>query len=200
MRANNLAFSEWRRSGRRAPGARADLAACSVGLVFASVTPLNAWRERSSRRPLRSSGTKVFANVGGAGSFAMAWISASCSSHPGLDRRTVVLILDLVERRRLKRQRTRRIEGIRRPELRLSLIRPRRPDAQRGTRRQRDEQLASHLSCPRRLSSDCMEAPVRSTRVCRPFLLSSRTRRARARGCRRADRRRPRRCPPTCPP
>ena len=108
--------------------------------------------------------------------------------HPGLDRRPVVLILDLVERRRLKRQCARRIEGIRRPELHLRLIRPRRSGAQRGTRRQRNEQLASHLSCPRRLRSDCMEAPARSTRVCRPFLLSSRTRHARARGCRRADR------------
>ena len=123
-------------------GARADLAACSVGLVLRLVTPLNAWRELGRAGGRFAPAARKYSQTSAApGSFAMAWISASCCAIPGLDRRPVVLILDLVERRRLKRQRARRIEGIRRPELRLGLVRPCGPGAQRGTRRQRNEQL-----------------------------------------------------------
>ena len=67
---------------------------------------------RSSIWPDFSIATMVFSKVGGAGLLAILSISASCCFMPCFDGRLVVAVLDLVERRRLKRQRAGLREGI----------------------------------------------------------------------------------------
>ena len=52
--------------------------ACSVSLVLAPLTALNARLARSSRSPERSIAATVFSNVGGAFWLAIAVTSAFC--------------------------------------------------------------------------------------------------------------------------
>ena len=59
---------------------------CSVGLVFAPVTPKNTAVARSSNRPLFSMATMVLSKVGAAGLSAIAQNFGLLLRHARLDR------------------------------------------------------------------------------------------------------------------
>ena len=67
---------------------------------------------RLSSCPVFSKATKVFSKVGGVGIVGDGAYFLALLRHAGLNRRLVVAVLDLVERRRLERQSARRIERV----------------------------------------------------------------------------------------
>jgi len=78
---------------------------CNVGLVLQALRLENVRSARSSERPVRSSATTVFSNVGFSELFATASTSLSWSAHAGLPSAGTKCSSLSVERRQVIRQR-----------------------------------------------------------------------------------------------